>query len=685
MSKDSVKQKWILTRMFLCWVSCATLIVSAMPRSLQAEQAGFWAPPEPLATQYSIDCQIDINGRQVSVEGTSHVVVRNGGCKPISKLALRWSITDSRTLVVKTGSHIVTPINASPDIDEQAPLLLLELPEPIAPGGETHLEMRFSDRSAAVVERDLAILTKWHPRVWWGFPVQDEFHVKVHCSDGVILTSGFREPGEQVCYGKAVREFGIVLSRDMQVLEGVSGPTQVFCLSSPSTEECANLLLKTAVDVIEFYRKQFGFYPHQQLVIIPGSEQSNGGYPVATGIVAVHGQSHMNLLEREFWQWIIAHEIGHQYWGEHVLQKDRLRWLMIALGLHADKAYMEARGLGLDQHERIISVYQRAVQDLLDTTISRYHDNMQEPKIDKNNIVVHGKGLVVINALESVLGKEHFDQAYRVSLDRYAGRRLGVAEFKSICEQVSGEDLSWFFRQWVDSNRYLCYTVTQQTCVREGDAYRSEAVVRNQGMLAMPVPVTFIFRDGTSTVVYTDRLLETNTVSCISDAPLDRVELDPSGMLGLIQQPTWSELAVLERAIRDLSWTCSDPTRALDLLDMAKDLGLKQPGLWFKLGLVLYHQERHGDALEAFQQANETSTTQENTVWRTAALVWKGHMLDLLGQRDEAVLRYEQALDSNVDIQIQHGHYGIVIDRDWVKARIHTPFQRALATTANSP
>jgi len=82
---------------------------------------------------------------------------------------------------------------------------------------------------------------------------------------------------------------------------------------------CAELLLKTPVDVIAFYRERFGVYPQLSRAIVPGMDYPAGGYPPASGLVVVHGQHRMAERPEAFWRWITAHEIGHMYWGDLVL------------------------------------------------------------------------------------------------------------------------------------------------------------------------------------------------------------------------------------------------------------------------------------------------------------------------------------------------------------------------------
>jgi len=57
-------------------------------------------------------------------------------------------------------------------------------------------------------------------------------------------------------------------------------------------------------------------------------------------------------------------------------------------------------------------------------------------------------------------------------------------------------------------------------------------------------------------------------------------------------------------------------------------------------------------------------------------IVWQGHLLDLLGRRDEAVQRYQDALERDRGLETQHDQYGLAINRQWVEARPEEPFQR---------
>jgi len=77
-----------------------------------------------------------------------------------------------------------------------------------------------------------------------------------------------------------------------------------------------------------------------------------------------------------------------------------------------------------------------------------------------------------------------------------------------------------------------------------------------------------------------------------------------------------------------------------------------------------------------YQEALDVMTKLEKTDWHFAALVWQGHLLDLLGRRPEAVARYEEARKVPGSPNMQHSQYNMTIDKPWVEARLKTPFER---------
>jgi hypothetical protein len=385
-------------------------------------------------------------------------------------------------------------------------------------------------------DQDKVTLVTWFPRLWWGIETHDDFDVKIDVPPTyAIATSGRFNNTSRYYEARAAASFGVFLGKHMRVAEKSSGDVLIRCLFTDKGEECARLVLKTAVDAVNFYRSWLGFYPFRSLSIVPGYDSPVGGYPAATSLAVIHGEERMSEKPAIHWRWITAHEIDHMYWGQFVLDKDSPGWLWIGMGIYGDREYIRARGLSLQMHRELMARYIQGVREHVNTTVAITPEQRSDVDFDFNNIVTHGKGFSIVSALAIYLGKDTFDRIYRRCLRRFGERRMGLAGFQTVCEAESGEDLTWFFDQWVRSNRYLSYQITSQDCVRRNGKYVSTIRVERTGTLSMPVPVVAYFQDGTSLQKSTERLEDINLLKFESSAPLQRVAVDPDSELVLFQ------------------------------------------------------------------------------------------------------------------------------------------------------
>jgi len=636
---------------------------------VQTSKSGFQVPRVPPRAHYTIDCRIDPAAGNLT--GTEKIRLKNSSSGPIHRLALDWSLNDYQTLEIKIQGKPVQILGAAGKKRLQSPLLF-ELPEVLPPGKDLEIVLNFS-MAAPLTNVEKARVTGWHPRLWWEFQNHDDYDVKIDIPSGwLVATSGRFDPETGFYNARNVRTFGFFVGKGYQVMEDHAGETLVRCAFNEQSRECARLLLETAVDVINYYRECFGFYPYDVLTIVPGDERSVGGYPVATNLVAVHSQERMTGLPELHWRWITAHEIGHQYWGEYVLEKDSPGWLWIGLGIYADREYVRARNLGLEKHQNLMSRYLDGMRRHLDTTVDITPEQLKKTSFDFNNVVIHGKGYSIISALACFLGKETFDRIYKRCLKEYAGRRLGADEFQAVCEEEYAQNLDWFFYQWLRTNRHLYYQVSSQECTEHNGRYISKVEVDCPGTLKMPVPVEACFEDGTCQRKFTDRFLDENTLYFESTSPLKKVRLDPDSELAMVL-PAPSTEEELIRKLRQIPWV-GGGKKALDLFNEAQENKPAKVNFWGDLGLKLYDGEYYQEAFQAFALA--APLAEHNSVWRFASLTWQGHILDIFGRRQEAIAKYREALNKDTGGYVKHSQYGMTIDRKWIEKRLKEPFQR---------
>ena len=63
--------------------------------------------------------------------------------------------------------------------------------------------------------------------------------------------------------------------------------------------------------------------------------------------------------------------------------------------------------------------------------------------------------------------------------------------------------------------------------------------------------------------------------------------------------------------------------------------------------------------------------------YKALSLIWQRYMLDLLGKRDQAVFRYRQAKEMNIDKWWMHAQYGMEYRlSSYAGERLKTPFTR---------
>ncbi|MEW6359361.1 MAG: alpha/beta fold hydrolase [Planctomycetota bacterium] len=96
------------------------------------------------------------------------------------------------------------------------------------------------------------------------------------------------------------------------------------------------------------------------------------------------------------------------------------------------------------------------------------------------------------------------------------------------------------------------------------------------------------------------------------------------------------------------------------------------------VGAALYDVKRYDEALDAFRKMSEIAQKEGDNYLQALALVWQGHMLDLLGRREEAVSTYAKAAEMNINgPQVQHGQYGLqYAPSPYARERMQTPFTR---------
>lgn len=99
------------------------------------------------------------------------------------------------------------------------------------------------------------------------------------------------------------------------------------------------------------------------------------------------------------------------------------------------------------------------------------------------------------------------------------------------------------------------------------------------------------------------------------------------------------------------------------------------PKLWLQRGFAAYDTRSYEEALGAFETIETLDQSSQED--RATALIWRGHMLDLLGRRDEAIAEYRKVVEMGLDSGVHHDAYGLAYEyTPYATERMTTPFTR---------
>jgi hypothetical protein len=232
-------------------------------------------------------------------------------------------------------------------------------------------------------------------------------------------------------------------------------------------------------------------------------------------------------------EYIVAHELGHQWWGDLVTCRDFHHvWVNEGFATYCEALWAESTGgaaayhgdIDLNQYFGSGTIY---VPDLTD-----------ENRIFDSNLS-YDKGSWVLHMLRRVLGDSTFFAAMRQFYTQYGYSTATTEDFRDVCEAVSGRNLHAFFQQWIYGEYYPHY-LSSWTSAPAGGGYdvtlRLEQVQTWQ-LFTMPLDVKVTTAAGEQSFVVQDSLAA-QTFTLHVDAAPSAVAVDPDGwVLKLLESP----------------------------------------------------------------------------------------------------------------------------------------------------
>ena len=250
---------------------------------------------------------------------------------------------------------------------------------------------------------------------------------------------------------------------------------------APGWERSTEYLLHT----IPYYSETWFRFPYPSAVNVAGVV---GGmeYPgiVFCGVGA-RGQGLFGVTD---------HEFGHS-WFPMIVGSDERRYAWMDEGFNTfinHYSNLAFYGAGASRTQRTSGAFiaQQMQSPIADQPIMTAPDVLRREGLGFMAYRKPGYGLILLR--EVVLGPERFDAAFRSYIDEWAYRHPQPADFMRHIDQVSGEDLDWFWRGWFWTSEVLDQAVVAVEETETGTEIR----LRNEAGLVMPVLLHLQFEDG---------------------------------------------------------------------------------------------------------------------------------------------------------------------------------------------
>jgi aminopeptidase N len=225
---------------------------------------------------------------------------------------------------------------------------------------------------------------------------------------------------------------------------------------------------------------------------------------------------------------VTAHEIAHM-WYPMIVSTNERRYTWIDEGhttFHTNKANIDFFGDDqFDQFDLFGGYLQIAGTDL-EGEMMRWSDyHYPGPAY---GVASYPKPASVLYALQGVVGEEVFREAHLEVIERWAYKHPYPWDIFNTFEDVSGKDLSWFWRAWY----YETWVLNQSVADVYEDGDETVIVIEDIGNVPMPVILRITLGDGSviNEKIEVDHWLKgfrTKELRIETDSEVLKVEIDP--------------------------------------------------------------------------------------------------------------------------------------------------------------
>jgi aminopeptidase N len=279
--------------------------------------------------------------------------------------------------------------------------------------------------------------------------------------------------------------------------------------------------------VLEFYSDYVGPFAYERLANIQSNSVS-GGMEAASAIL--YSESSVSGTKSLRWRNVVIHEIAHQWFGNAVTEYDWDDvWLSEGFATYFTLLFIE-HAYGRDEFVQGLKDSKKTVLNFEaknpDYTI--IHKNLSDmEKVTSSH--TYQKGSWILHMLRGVVGEENFWKGISTYYARHYNSNATTADFRRAMEEASGQELGWFFEQWLNKPGIpkLSGTWTYDAKAKQVKLILNQT--QTTGPIRMPLEVgVFVKGLDRPTLARIDINAASGTFTISSDKEPEEVKLDPN-------------------------------------------------------------------------------------------------------------------------------------------------------------
>jgi tetratricopeptide (TPR) repeat protein len=606
--------------------------------------------------------RIDVENYVIDAEINPHTQAINASVKvrflpldnDVSSASFELNSALNITRVVDEAGHQIPASRSGQDATVR-----LSFPAPLAKGKAATVTFSYDGRLTgaedspiygikfAAIQNDFAYLM--YPARW--FPINDytidrytaDMHITVPSAFKVL--AGGLEKSEKAGADKVVYSFQYTKPSFPGSIALVQGEPQRVSSEGVTTsvyfrqkQSMANTYGEETGKVMSFLSSVYGLAPQANLALVETEDGTPNGYS-APGLIFLSPRGIGNTVGTR----LLANQLARQWWSTLVspINRDHM-WLENGNARYAELLW--------EEHTNGPAAFEDAVHETYIEALTV--DNpplIQAGRLEDYSpefwATTAGKGAAILNMLRNVMGNEGFSKLLATFPGQYGWQSVSTADFRKMAEQISGQNLQYFFLQWIESSGAPEFKL-EYTVFRTQKGFRVMGkITQDLDTFHMPVDLK-IETEGNPETKRVDVVGTTSEFTVDTFGKPKSVTIDPNGSVLRWTPPTRVAVAIKRG---EQFAEVSDFGEALKEYQKALEVNRSSSLAHYRVGEIFFLQNNDQTAATEFREAlNGDLDPKWTEVWTHIHL---GMIYDLHGQRDRAVNEYNHAIRTKDNTQ----------------------------------